>query len=75
MKIFTSKDKSQRRFYQKELYYKLPFRPLIMFVLLYFLKRGFLDGKAGFLYALLRSMYEIMIVLKIAEIESTIEDN
>ena len=75
MKIFTSKDKSQRRFYQKELYYKLPFRPLIMFVLLYFLKRGFLDGKAGFLYALLRSMYEIMIVLKIAEIESPIEDN
>jgi hypothetical protein len=32
------------------------------------LKLGFLDGRAGFTYAVLQSIYEYMIVLKTAEI-------
>ena len=69
-KAFFSKAINERRFHQKEMYYRTPFRPLLMFGLLYFLKRGFLDGRAGFTYALLRSIYEYMIVLKVREMKT-----
>lgn len=69
-KTLFASDKNERRFHQKELYYRLPFRPLLMFILLYVLKRGFLDGRAGLSYALLRSIYEYMIVLKVRELET-----
>ena len=65
-KLF-SKDPAERRKHQKQLLYRLPGRPLLMFFVLYFLKLGFLDGKAGFHYAVLRSFYEYMIDLKIVE--------
>ena len=68
-KTIFSKDSNERRFHQKELYYRLPLRPVIMFILLYFIKRGFLDGRAGLTFAVLRSIYEYMIVLKVKEID------
>lgn len=69
-KLIFGNNRNERRFHQKELYYRLPFRPAIMFVLLYIFKRGFLDGKAGLTFALLRSIYEYMIVLKVREMEA-----
>ena len=48
----------------KRFFYKLPFRYLIMFVYLYVFKRGFLAGRPGFLFCLMRASYEIMIVAK-----------
>lgn len=69
IKAFTAKDFHQRRFHQKELFYRLPFRPFIKFLLLYILKRGFLDGQAGYTYARLQAFYEYMIVLKTQELE------
>jgi glycosyltransferase involved in cell wall biosynthesis len=69
IKAFVEKDFHQRRYHQKELFYRLPFRPLIKFLLLYVGKRGFLDGRAGFTYAMLQSIYEYFIVLKTREIE------
>jgi glycosyltransferase involved in cell wall biosynthesis len=66
---FFERDFNRRRFHQKELFYRLPARPLIKFVLLYVLKRGFLDGRPGFTYALLQSIYEAFIVLKVQELE------
>lgn len=66
-KAFFSQDSNERRFHQKELYYRLPMRPLAMFLLLYVCKRGFLDGRAGLTFAILRSIYEYMIVLKVKE--------
>jgi glycosyltransferase involved in cell wall biosynthesis len=66
---FLEPDFNRRRFHQKELFYRLPARPLIKFLLLYILKRGFLDGRPGFTYALLQSIYEAMIVLKVQELE------
>ena len=66
---FLERDFNLRRFHQKELFYRLPARPLIKFLLLYLLKRGFLDGRPGFTYALLQSIYEAMIVLKVDELE------
>jgi glycosyltransferase involved in cell wall biosynthesis len=66
---FVAADFHERRFHQKELFYRLPARPLVKFALLYLLKRGFLDGGPGFTYAVLQSIYEYMIVLKTSELE------
>ena len=63
------KDFHERRFHQKEVFYRLPGRPFIKFFLLYVLKRGFLDGRAGLTYATLQSIYEYFIVLKTRELE------
>lgn len=71
VKAFTAKDFHQRRYHQKELFYRLPFRPLVKFLLLYIAKRGFLDGRAGFTYAMLQSIYEYFIVLKVRELETS----
>jgi len=67
-KAFSARDFHERRFHQKALFYRLPARPLLKFLLLYVLKRGFLDGRAGFTYAVLQSFYEYMIVLKTREV-------
>ncbi len=66
-KALFAKDINERRMHQKGIYYRLPWRPLVMFLGLYVGKRGFLDGRAGFVYAVLRAIYEYMIVLKVAE--------
>jgi glycosyltransferase involved in cell wall biosynthesis len=66
---FFEHDFNRRRFHQKELFYRLPARPLVKFFLLYVLKRGFLDGRPGLTYAVLQSIYEAMIVLKVQELE------
>lgn len=65
--VFSS-DIAVRRRHQKGLYYQLPMRPLVMFMGLYIGKRGFLDGRAGLVYAILRAIYEYMIVLKAEEL-------
>ena len=65
--LFAS-DFHERRFHQKELFYRIPARPLLKFFLLYVIRRGFLDGRAGLTYALLQSFYEYMIVLKTREL-------
>ena len=65
---FFCENFNDRRFHQKELFYRMPARPLFKFLLLYLGKRGFLDGSAGFHYAMLQSLYECMIVLKTKEL-------
>jgi glycosyltransferase involved in cell wall biosynthesis len=67
-RAFFGKDVNERRFHQKELFYRMPMRPLLKFLVLYVGKRGFLDGRAGFQYAMLQSYYEYMIVLKTREL-------
>jgi glycosyltransferase involved in cell wall biosynthesis len=66
---FLAREVFERRYHQKELFYRLPCRPVFKFVLLYILKGGFLDGGPGFTYAALQSFYEYMIVLKTREAE------
>jgi glycosyltransferase involved in cell wall biosynthesis len=68
-KAFFERDFHKRRFHQKEMFYRVPFRPLIKFLLLYIVKMGFLDGRAGFSYAVLQAIYEYFIVLKVHELE------
>ncbi|WP_254615725.1 glycosyltransferase family 2 protein [Cupriavidus basilensis] len=62
-------DFHRRRAHQKELFFRLPLRPLVKFAILYLGKRGFLDGRAGLTYAMLQSIYEYFIVLKTRELE------
>jgi glycosyltransferase involved in cell wall biosynthesis len=64
LKGLFSKDANERRWNQKSLFYRLPARPLLKFFLLYVVKQGFLDGQAGFNYAVLQSLYEYLIVEK-----------
>jgi len=63
-----SDDFGQRRAAQKDLFYRIPARPLLKFLLLYVARGGFLDGRAGLTYARLQSMYEYLIVLKSREL-------
>jgi glycosyltransferase involved in cell wall biosynthesis len=67
-KAFFGKDFNERHFHLKELFYRLPARPFLKFLVLYVAKRGFLDGSSGFHYAMLQSFYEYMIVLKNKEL-------
>ena len=62
------RDAFDRRKALKELSFRMPLRPLAKFVWMYLLKRGFLDGRAGFTYCRLQAMYEFMIVVKMAEL-------
>jgi glycosyltransferase involved in cell wall biosynthesis len=69
IKALTARDFHERRFQQKELFYRMPARPILKFLVLYVAKRGFLDGNAGLTYAVLQSIYEYMIVLKTRELD------
>ena len=66
--LFAS-DVNERRRAFKSLFLRLPFRPLVKFVFLYFFKLGFLDGKAGFYYSTMQAFYEFMISVKLVELQ------
>ena len=64
--LFSSDPATQRRAL-KNLSVRLPLRPLLKFLYLYFIKCGFLDGRPGFRFCALQSVYEFLIVLKMKE--------
>ena len=61
-------DEAERRAALKRLAWRLPFRPYLKFLWLYFVRLGFLDGWPGFVYCRLQSIYEYFICLKVEEI-------
>jgi glycosyltransferase involved in cell wall biosynthesis len=63
----VSKDKHRRRQALRTVSYKIPLRPFLRFFFQLFLKGGFLDGPAGWVYCGLYMVYEIMISAKICE--------
>jgi len=63
-----SKDRNTRRLELKNISFRMPCRPLLKFLYMYILNRGFLDGRAGWTYCRLQAMYEYMIVLKVREL-------
>lgn len=63
-----STDRNTRRLELKNVSFRLPFRPLIKFVFMYFVGLGFLDGRAGLTYCTLQAIYEYLIVLKVREL-------
>jgi len=66
--LFQS-DPIVRRRCLKRLAAHAPFRPAARFFYLYILRMGFLDGRAGLIFCLLRVSHEIHIVAKLAEAE------
>jgi glycosyltransferase involved in cell wall biosynthesis len=64
-----SPDPNERRRALKDLFFRLPARPLLKFLYYYGWRRGFLDGRAGLTYASLQAIYEYMIVAKSAELK------
>jgi glycosyltransferase involved in cell wall biosynthesis len=58
----------QRKRFLKKLWVRLPFKPTLRFILFYFIRLGFLDGKAGYIYGRLLSQYEYQIGVKLYEL-------
>ncbi|MBD0304855.1 MAG: glycosyltransferase family 2 protein [Tolypothrix sp. T3-bin4] len=61
-------DAVQRKRFLKTLWVRLPFKPTLRFILFYFIRLGFLDGKAGYIYGRLLSHYEYQIGVKLYEL-------
>ncbi|MFC0017533.1 glycosyltransferase family 2 protein [Roseibacillus persicicus] len=72
-KAFTASDFTEKRFHQKEFFYRLPGRPFIKFFYMFALRRAFLDGRAGVTYSVLQSIYEYFIVLRERELTRAAE--
>jgi glycosyltransferase involved in cell wall biosynthesis len=66
--LLTGSSEVERRRALKDLSLRLPFRPLLRWLYMYFILRGCLDGRAGFAWCTLQAFYEYMIVLKTREI-------
>lgn len=66
---------TQRRKALKQLAYRLPGRPQLVFIYLYCVKLGMLDGIPGLRYCRMRAMYEYMIDLKVAEARHIVQSN
>src|SRR6476646_934288 len=61
-------DSVQRKRFLKKIWVRLPFKPLLRFILFYIIRLGFLDGKAGYIYGRLLSQYEYQIGVKLYEL-------
>lgn len=62
------RDPVRRRKALKQLAYRMPARPLMVFLYLYAVRGGLLDGAPGFIFCFLRSFYELLIDLKTQEL-------
>lgn len=80
LNLLTGKDQShtiganffgnavQRKRFLKRVWVYLPFKPTLRFLLVYIFQLGFLDGRAGYIYARLMSQYEYQIGIKLYEL-------
>lgn len=59
----------ERKRFIKQLWARLPFRPLIRFLWMYVFKLGFLDGRPGLIFCTLMTMHEAVISAKMYEYE------
>ena len=57
-------DPMQRRKALKRLASKVPGRPLVYFLYSYIWRRGFLDGKDGLIFCMMRALYQGMVVAR-----------
>jgi glycosyltransferase involved in cell wall biosynthesis len=57
----------ERKRFIKRMWARLPFRPALRFLWMYFFKLGFLDGKPGLIFCVLMTMHEAVISAKMYE--------
>ncbi|MDZ8222148.1 glycosyltransferase family 2 protein [Nostoc sp. ChiVER01] len=67
--LFFGKSEVEKRRALKDLSLRLPARPLLRFVYMYFILGGCLDGRAGFAWCTLQAFYEYLILLKVWEMK------
>ena len=63
----VSSDPLATREFMKAVVLRVPFKPVIVFLYLYVVKLGFLDGRAGLYFCALRAAHELKINAKIFE--------
>jgi glycosyltransferase involved in cell wall biosynthesis len=63
-----SSDPNERRRALKNVFFRMPARPIIKYFYYVLWRRGFLDGRAGMSYAALQAIYEYMIDCKRREL-------
>jgi glycosyltransferase involved in cell wall biosynthesis len=68
--LIFGKSEVERRRALKDLSLRLPARPIVRFIYMYFILGGFLDGRAGFAWCTLQAFYEYLILLKAWEIKN-----
>lgn len=66
-KLLFGPTEVDRRRALKNLSLRIPGRPLVRFLYMYFVLGGVLDGRAGFAWCTLQAFYEYLIVLKVWE--------
>jgi len=67
--LFFGKTEVERRRALKNLSLRVPGRPLVRFLYMYFILGGCLDGRAGFTWCTLQAFYEYLIMLKAWEMK------
>ncbi len=67
--LFFGKTEVERRHALKDLSLRLPLRPLVRWLYMYFILGGWRDGEAGFAWCTLQAFYEYLIVLKVKELK------
>lgn len=68
--LFFGNSEVERRRALKDLSLRIPFRPLVRWIYMYFVLGGILDGKAGFAWCTLQAFYEYLILLKVDELQA-----
>lgn len=67
--ILFGRSEVERRRALKDLSLRLPCRPFIRFLYMYFGLGGILDGRAGLVWCVLQAFYEYLIILKVWELK------
>ncbi|MBR8840216.1 MAG: glycosyltransferase family 2 protein [Stigonema ocellatum SAG 48.90 = DSM 106950] len=67
--LFFGKSEVERRRALKDVSLRLPARPVLRFLYMYFLLGGCLDGSAGLAWCTLQAFYEYLILLKVWEMK------
>lgn len=63
-----TRDPNERRRALKDLFFRMPARPVLKFCYYFLWRRGFLDGRAGLTYSTLQAIYEYQIDCKYHEL-------
>ncbi|HVY22543.1 MAG TPA: glycosyltransferase family 2 protein [Steroidobacteraceae bacterium] len=69
-KALFGTDPVERRRALKQIAYRIPARPLMVFIYLYILRLGILDGLPGYYFCAMRASYELMIDVKVRALKS-----
>jgi hypothetical protein len=71
--VISMRNPVRRRRALKEFSFRLPMRPFLRFAYMYLLRRGFLDGVAGYRYCRMIAMYQSMTLLHMNDLRHNAE--